>query len=94
MIGAGRLDGLKTKKTPLNIDKNPELLGQKERKRLGLRLLPQSLSEALTRFDSRIAASWMGADLVDAYLACRREDERQFGSLSCEEAASILQRVY
>ncbi len=93
LIGAG-LDGLKTKKTPLNIDSNPELLGEKERKRLGLRLLPQSLSEALTRFDSKTAASWMGADLVDAYLACRREDERQFGSLSCEDAAAILQRVY
>jgi glutamine synthetase len=93
LIGAG-LDGLKQQKTPLNIDKNPELLGVRERKRLGLRLLPQSLPDALKAFDARIAASWLGEELVEAYLACRREDVRQFCSISDEEAANILHRVY
>jgi glutamine synthetase len=93
LIGAG-LDGLKQKKTPLNITKNPELLGVRERKRLGLRLLPQSLPDALKAFDARIAASWLGEELVEAYLACRREDVRQFCSISDEEAANILHRVY
>ena len=93
LIGAG-LDGLKRQRAPVNIDKNPELLGAAERKRLGLHLLPQSLPDALASFDSKTAASWMGAPLVEAYLACRREDARQFCSMSDEEAASILQRFY
>ena len=93
LIGAG-LDGLKRQNTPINIAKNPELLGPKERKRLGLRLLPQSLPEALASFDGKAAASWMGGSLVEAYLACRREDARQFCSISDEEAANILQRIY
>jgi glutamine synthetase len=93
LIGAG-LDGLKRRKAPVNIDKNPEFLGAAERKRLGLRLLPQSLPDALKSFDSKTAASWMGAPLVEAYLACRREDARQFCGMSDEEAASLLQRIY
>ena len=93
LIGSG-LDGLKQKKIPIDIAKNPELLGENERKRLGLRLLPQSLPDALKMFDAKAAASWLGAELVEAYLACRREDLRQFGDISDEEAASILQRVY
>ena len=93
LIGAG-IDGLKRQKSPLNVTKNPELLGAKERKRLGLRLLPQSLPEALKSFDAKVAASWLGAEIVEAYLACRREDVRQFCSISDEDAACILQRVY
>ncbi|WP_373504244.1 hypothetical protein [Aestuariivirga sp.] len=93
LIGAG-LDGLKRKKMPVNVARNPELLGAGERERLGLRLLPQSLPDALAAFDHEAAASWMGSALVEAYLACRREDARQFCSISDEEAASILQRIY
>jgi glutamine synthetase len=93
LIGAG-LDGLKQKNKPLNIAQNPELLGARERKRLGLCLLPQSLPDALKSFDAKAASAWVGADLVEAYLACRREDLRQFSSISEEEAARILQRVY
>ena len=93
LIGAG-LDGLKRQKTPINIVKNPELLGEKERKRLALRLLPQSLPDALNAFDAKTAASWMGPDLVEAYLACRREDERQFCGVDQENVTKILQRVY
>jgi len=93
LIGAG-LDGLKQKKTPVNIATNPELLGAKERKRLVLRLLPQSLPDALKAFDAKAAASWLGAELVEAYLACRREDVRQFCSISDEDAAGVLQRFY
>ncbi len=93
LIGAG-LDGLKQKKTPVNIAKNPELLGARERKRLGLRLLPQSLPDALKAFDAKAASAWMGLELVEAYMACRREDARQFCSISDAEAASVLQRFY
>lgn len=93
LIGAG-LDGLKRKKTPVNIAKNPELLGSKERKRLGLRLLPQSLPDALKAFDAKTASSWLGAELVEAYLSCRREDMRQFCSISDADAAALLQRFY
>ena len=60
LIGTG-LDGLKRQKAPIDIGKNPELLGVRERERLGLRLLPQSLPAALTAFDPKIAACWMEA---------------------------------
>ena len=43
---------------------------------------------------AKAAASWIGAELVEAYLACRREDSRQFCSISDDEAASIPQRIY
>jgi glutamine synthetase len=93
LIGAG-LDGIKKKNRPVNIDRNPELLGTEERKRLGLRMLPQSLPDALIGFNAKIAATWMKEALVEAYLACRREDARQFCTIGDEEAASILQRIY
>jgi glutamine synthetase len=48
----------------------------------------------LKAFEARIAKSWLGEELVEAYLACRREDIRQFCSISDEEAANILHRVY
>lgn len=93
LIGAG-LDGLKRQKSPVNIAQNPEQFDAGERTKLGLRLLPQSLSAALASFDPKAAATWMGAELVDAYLACRREDARQFCGMGEEEAASLLQRIY
>jgi glutamine synthetase len=48
----------------------------------------------LKAFDAKAAASWLGAELVEAYLACRREDVRQFCSISDEDAAGLLQRFY
>ena len=93
IIGAG-LDGLKQQKRPVNVDKNPERLGVAERKRMGLRLLPQSLPDALAAFEPKVAASWMGAAPVEAYTACRREDARQFCTIGDDDAARILQRIY
>jgi len=94
LIGAG-LDGLRQRKTPQNIAVNPQTLGEQERQRLGLRLLPQSLPEALQAFDAKAASAWLGADIIEAYFSCRREDVRQFcNNASDEEAANALQRIY
>ncbi len=93
IIGAG-LDGLKAKKQPVNIMQNPEQLSEEERYKLGLRLLPQSLPSALSSFNANAAGKWMNAELVAAYLACRREDARQFAQGDEAEAAKILQAIY
>lgn len=93
IIGAG-LAGLASSKQPLNITQNPEQLSAEERSKRGLRLLPQSLPEALKSIDARTASTWFNADLVGAYLACRREDARQFAEGDVDEAARILQKVY
>lgn len=93
IIGAG-LAGLASIKQPFNITQNPEQLSAEERSKRGLRLLPQSLPEALKSIDARTASTWFNADLVEAYLACRREDARQFAEGDVDEAARILQKVY
>jgi glutamine synthetase len=93
IIGAG-LDGLKAGKQPGNIAQDPDQLSQAERQKLGLRHLPQSLPEALQSFNSASADKWLGTDLVSAYLACRREDARQFAQENAEEAVKTLQLIY
>lgn len=93
IIGAG-LDGLCASKQPFNITQNPEQLSVEERGKRGLRLLPQSLPEALQSFNAKAASTWLNADLVGAYLACRREDARQFAQGDGAEAVKVLQAVY
>jgi glutamine synthetase len=93
IIGAG-LEGLKAGKQPANIAQDPDRLSPEERQKGGLRHLPQSLPEALQSFNSAAASRWLGADLVSAYLACRREDARQFAGENAEEAVKVLQAIY
>ncbi len=93
IIGAG-LDGLKAQKQPINIAQNPERLSVEDRNKFGLRHLPQSLPDALQSFNAQVASAWLNAELVGAYLACRREDARQFARGDGSEAANILQAVY
>jgi glutamine synthetase len=93
IIGAG-LDGLKAKKQPHNVARNPEELSAEKRAELGLRHLPKSLPEALAGFDAAAAARWLNPDLVGAYLACRREDARQFAQGDGADAAKVLQAIY
>ncbi|MGL4489042.1 MAG: hypothetical protein ACRCU5_06320 [Rhizobiaceae bacterium] len=93
MIGAG-LDGLKAKRTPVNIARDPDGIPVAEREQMGIRHLPQSMDEALKGLDVDAGGRWLGNELVSAYLACRREDLRQFGSLDAEQAAATLMAVY
>jgi glutamine synthetase len=93
IIGAG-LDGLKVGRMPTNITQDPENLSADERARLGLRHLPQSIHGALQSINSDAAGRWLGPELVTAYLACRREDARQFASGDDNEAAKVLQTIY
>ena len=66
----GTEDGLKQKKIPIDIAKNPEVPAKMSASGLGLRLLPQSLPDALKMFDAKAAASWLGAELVGLLSAC------------------------
>jgi glutamine synthetase len=93
IIGAG-LDGLKAKRSPLNVSEDPDGIPQAKRDKMGLRHLPQSMQEALKKLDVTAANRWLGDDLVTAYLACRREDLRQFGGGDREQAAATLMTVY
>jgi glutamine synthetase len=93
LIGAG-LDGLKAKRMPANIAQDPDGIPETERKKLGLRHLPQAMDEALSKLDVSAANRWLGENLVSAYLACRREDLRQFGSGDPEKAAATLMTIY
>jgi glutamine synthetase len=93
IISAG-IDGIKAKRKPENIAQDPDGIPPDERARLGLRHLPQSIREAMKTFDADLASRWLGADLISAYLACRREDIRQFADQGETAAADILQAIY
>ncbi len=93
IIGAG-LDGLKAKRIPVNISQDPDDIPPAKRQAMGIRHLPQSMEEAMKGLDVSVANRWLGSDLVTAYLACRREDLRQFGSGDPEQMAAILMNVY
>jgi glutamine synthetase len=93
LIGAG-LDGLKAKRQPVNVASDPDGIPAAERKRMGLRHLPQSMPDAISLFRSVDAERWFTAGLVTAYMACRREDARQFAGADPHEAAAMLQKIY
>ncbi len=93
IIGAG-LDGLKSKRRPVNVSEDPDGIPEAQREKMGLRHLPQSLQDAMNKLDVTAASRWLGHDLVTAYLACRREDLRQFGGGDPEQAAATLMTVY
>jgi glutamine synthetase len=93
IIGAG-LDGLRAKRAPTNVSQDPDGIPESERKKMGIRHLPQSMEDALKGLDVTAANRWLGHDLVTAYLACRREDLRQFGGGDPEQAAATLMTVY
>lgn len=93
VIGAG-LDGLEAKRQPSNVAQDPDGIPQAEREAMGIRHLPQSMEEALKGLDVTAANRWFGGDLVTAYLACRREDLRQFGKGDPQQAAATLMTIY
>jgi glutamine synthetase len=93
VIGAG-LDGLAAKRQPENIAQDPDGIPDGERSRFGIRHLPRSMAEGLAKLDVTSANRWLGEELVGAYLACRREDLRQFGNSEPEKAAATLMTVY
>ena len=93
IIGAG-LDGLKAKRSPVNVARDPDGITAEERDKMGIRHLPRSMEEALKGLDDKAAGRWLGDDLVAAYLACRREDLRQFGSVDPEQTAATLMNIY
>jgi glutamine synthetase len=93
LIGAG-LDGLKARRQPMNVAADPDGIPEAERTRMELRHLPRSMPEAIAAFRPQDAERWFTPGLVEAYMACRHEDLRQFANADPHEAARILQKVY
>lgn len=93
IIGAG-LDGLTAQRQPVNIAEDPDGVAPAKRDELGIRHLPQTAEDGLKGIDVTAANRWLGSEVVTAYLACRREDLRQFGSLDPAQAAAKLMNIY
>lgn len=94
IIRAG-LAGLNASRAmPRNVEGDPHDLGEAERDRLGIRPLPASIDSALTDAAARDGATWLGPELTEAYLCCRRNDARQAAALSFDDHAARLSLVY
>lgn len=73
----------------------PQNMTDEERRRLGIERLPQSLPEALDRFESDAELTEIfGADLKSAYLAHKRFEAEMMDKLSAEEQCERYQLVY
>ena len=74
---------------------DPETLDASTRATLGLRRLPQSLTEALDELAaSDAAAAWMGPVFHDAYLRHKRFEAELMADLSPEEQCKAYAEVY
>ncbi len=79
---------------PANIAQDPDGLTAQERSKANIRLLPQSIDEALNARTSAAGASWLGPELSGAYLACRRNDASHAAEMTFDELAAKLRHVY
>ncbi len=79
---------------PHNVEVDPHRLPKAERDRLGIRALPTTLEDGLTDTAARDGAAWLGPELAEAYLCCRRNDARQAAQVSFDDLAARLSLVY
>lgn len=94
IIRAG-LAGVKmSKPAPPNVLHDPAAMNEDERAQWGLRPLPQTLEDALTQAAEARAAEWLGGSLAAAYHGCRRNDLLEASSMSSDQLAQLLSRVY
>ena len=92
MIVYAGLEGLRARlPAPPILDGDPEDLDEEERARLGIRVLPRSLAEALDALEAdAIAQSWLGPVLAKAYLMHKRGEV----AMMAEHDADAMLRIY
>ena len=80
---------------PHLMEGDPSELDEEERRRLGLRSLPNSLEEALGALESdAVVRSWLSKDLLDCYLSLKRTEISLLDGADPKEACERYLRVY
>jgi glutamine synthetase len=80
---------------PTLVEGDPSELDEGERRRLGIRPLPDSLDEALRALESdAVVRSWFSPDLWDCYLSVKRTEISLLEGADSREACERYLRVY
>jgi len=80
---------------PHLVEGDPSELEEEERRRLGLRSLPNSLEEALGALEAdAVVRSWLSEDLLDCYLSVKRTEISLLGGADPKEACERYLSVY
>jgi glutamine synthetase len=80
---------------PHIVEGDPSELDEEERRRLGLRSLPNSLEEALGALESdAVVRSWLSKDLLNCYLSLKRTEISLLDGANQKEACERYLSVY
>ncbi|MEM1429898.1 MAG: glutamine synthetase family protein [Pseudomonadota bacterium] len=94
LIRAG-LDGLDGALPAVaNVPEDPETLTEARRAELGLRHLPTGMEAVMTEETQATLAAWIGPQLAEAYMSCRRNDVMHARALEDADLAQKLALVY
>ena len=94
-IAAG-LDGLRRNLAlPQEVDTDPGLMPEDQRKARGIDLLPQNLGESIAALrNDDVLLNAMGPDLAKSYVAVRQNEWDNLKDLSLEEEVALLAERY
>jgi glutamine synthetase len=95
LIAAG-LDGLRRNlELPEEVDTDPGLIPEEQRKAKGIDLLPQNLGEAIDALlADKVIMDAMGTELAQSYVAVRKNEWDNLKDLSLEEEVEMLMERY
>ncbi len=95
VIAAG-LDGISKKLTlPEPLQRDPGNLTDKEREKLGVRLLPVSLEDALSELEKdSVLKDALGGEFYRIYTAMRRFEAEERGDYDLEKEAGLILTLY
>ena len=95
LIAAG-LDGLRRNlELPEEVDTDPGLIPEDQRKAKGIDLLPQNLGEAIDALlADKVTMEAMGTELAQSYVAVRKNEWDNLKDFSLEEEVAMLVERY
>lgn len=95
VVRAG-LEGIRQKlPLPAAIDKDPSDLDDAERRKLGIRPLPATLTEALGVMDAEpVVKSWMSPTMYESYVAVKRMEIEMFRDKTADETCGRYSHAY
>jgi glutamine synthetase len=95
VIAAG-LDGLKRNlQLPEEVDQDPALIPEDQRRARGIDLLPRNLGEAIAALrQDQILLDALGPELSQSYLAVRQNEWENLKDLTLEEEVALLAERY